>query len=127
MSECYYIIIIIILIFYIIQLQNKTKCNPIGKKEIENILRSSSRYGSAALQDENPFIANLHGNYGAAYMFSLTEIKSNKEIKEATGIDMKKFRNHILQAQDYGSKKLLQSCPMKVQDEYLAHIAGETI
>lgn len=128
MNNCFYFIIIIILLIYIFYLQFKPKCNPIAKKEIQNIIRSSSRYSNAANQDLNPFIAMLHANYGAAYLWALQEIKSNDEIQAATGINMIKYRQAIIDTQDKATLQMIKNCPkFKISNPYLAKIALEYI
>lgn len=122
-----YIIIIIILILYICKLKNQVKCEPIAKKEMQNLIRQISRWSTASKQDNNPLIATLHANYGASYLFALTDIKSDSEIKVATGVDMKKLRYEVLKIQDEANLRMLKYCPIKVQNEYLARLAGEFV
>jgi len=81
------------------------------REAIMTTTRQAARWSTASEQDKNPFIANLHANYGAGYLFALQGMGSVKEIEGITGIDMKKFEKVILQTQDRAAKKLLKNLP----------------
>ena len=55
---------IIIIISYIIVNIFFYKTNNKNENEIKAILRGSSRFSLASLQDKSPLIALLHANYG---------------------------------------------------------------
>lgn len=93
----------------------------------ETLIRQSARYATAAQQDASPLVAVLHANYAAAYFYALKDIASESEIHNATGIDVKKFREHITNVQDLVSKRVTDACPefSGHVDLYLATIGGE--
>lgn len=84
-------------------MQNKTRGM---KSSIEKLIRQSARYATAAQQDKSPVIAVLHANYAAACLYALKDIASNSQIHNATGIDVKKFTQHVTNVQDMVTKRL---------------------
>lgn len=119
----YLYLIAIIFVLYLI-MQNKTRGM---NKSIEKLVRQSARYAVAAQQDASPVIAILHANYAAAYFYALKDIASESQIHNATGIDVKKFREHVTNVQDMVTKRTSEKCPEFVGevDIYLAQIGGE--
>jgi hypothetical protein len=93
---------------------------------IKTLVRQAARWSIAANQDENAMIAVLHANYGAAYLWALRDIATDVEIKNATGIDIIRFRDEITAAQDKATKRMIATCPSYAPTaSYLAAIAGE--
>ena len=117
-----YLIAIIFVLF--LMMQNKTRGM---NKAIEKLVRQSARYAVAAQQDASPVIAILHANYAAAYFYALKDIASESQIHNATGIDVKKFKEHITNVQDMVTRRTSEKCPDFVGevDIYLAQIGGE--
>ncbi len=105
-------------------MQNKTRGI---NKSIEKLVRQSARYATAAQQDASPVIAVLHANYAAAYLYALKDIATDSQIHNATGIDVKKFKEHVTNVQDMVTRKTSEKCPDFVGevDIYLAQIGGE--
>ena len=119
----YLYLIAVIFVLYLM-MQNKTRGM---NKAIEKLVRQSARYAIAAQQDASPVIAVLHANYAAAYLYALKDIASESQIHNATGIDVKKFKEHVTNVQDMVTKKTSEKCPEFVGevDIYLAQIGGE--
>mgnify|MGYP000014685027 CR=1 FL=1 len=119
----YLYLIAVIFVLYLM-MQNKTRGM---NKAIEKLVRQSARYAVAAQQDASPVIAVLHANYAAAYFYALKDIASESQIHNATGIDVKKFKEHVTNVQDMVTKKTSEKCPEFVGevDVYLAQIGGE--
>jgi hypothetical protein len=94
------------------------------RSNIDKLLRQSARYATASQQDASPLVATLHA---AGYLFALLDIATPSEIHEATGVDLKKFKTHILAVQDATTKKTVEACPQfRGQiDLYLSTIGGE--
>jgi hypothetical protein len=117
-----YLIAAVFVLF--LMMQNKTRGM---KKSIEKLVRQSARYATAAQQDASPVIAVLHANYAAAYLYALKDIATDSQIHNATGIDVKKFKEHITNVQDMVTRKTSEKCPEFVGevDIYLAQIGGE--
>ena len=119
-----YLYLIATIVVLYLMMQNKTRGM---NKAIENLVRQSARYAVAAQQDESPVIAILHANYAAAYFYALKDIASESQIHNATGIDVKKFKEHVTNVQDMVTRKTSERCPEFVGqvDMYLAQIGGE--
>ena len=119
----YLYLITVIFVLYLM-MKNKTRGM---NKSIEKLVRQSARYAVAAQQDESPVIAILHANYAAAYFYALKDIASESQIHNATGIDVKKFKEHVTNVQDMVTRKTSEKCPEFVGkvDIYLAQIGGE--
>jgi hypothetical protein len=119
----YLYLIAIIFVLYLM-MQNKTRGM---NKAIEKLVRQSARYAVAAQQDASPVIAILHANYAAAYFYALKDIASESQIHNATGIDVKKFKEHVTNVQDMVTRRTSEKCPEFVGevDIYLAQIGGE--
>ena len=117
-----YLIAAIFVLF--LMMQNKTRGM---NKAIEKLIRQSARYATAAQQDKSPVIAVLHANYAAAYFYALKDIANESQIHNATGIDVKKFKENVTNVQDMVTKKTSEECPNFVGevDIYLAQIGGE--
>lgn len=119
-----YLYLIATIVVLYLMMQNKTRGM---NKAIEKLVRQSARYAVAAQQDASPVIAILHANYAAAYFYALKDIASESQIHNATGIDVKKFKEHITNVQDMVTRKTSEKCPDFVGevDIYLAQIGGE--
>ena len=119
-----YLYLIAAIVVLYLMMQNKTRGM---NKAIEKLVRQSARYAVAAQQDASPVIAILHANYASAYFYSLNDIASESQIHNATGIDVKKFKEHITNVQDMVTRKTSEKCPDFVGevDIYLAQIGGE--
>ena len=119
----YLYLLCVIFVLYLM-MKNKTRGM---NKSIEKLVRQSARYAVAAQQDESPVIAILHANYAAAYFYALKDIASESQIHNATGIDVKKFKEHVTNVQDMVTRKTSEKCPEFVGevDIYLAQIGGE--
>lgn len=117
-----YLIAAVFVLF--LMMQNKTRGI---NKSIEKLVRQSARYATAAQQDASPVIAVLHANYAAAYLYALKDIATDSQIHNATGIDVKKFKEHVTNVQDMVTRKTSEKCPEFVGevDIYLAQIGGE--
>jgi len=117
-----YLIAAVFVLF--LMMQNKTRGM---NKSIEKLVRQSARYATAAQQDASPVIAVLHANYAAAYLYALKDIATESQIHNATGIDVKKFKEHVTNVQDMVTRKTSDKCPEFVGDVdiYLSQIGGE--
>ncbi len=97
------------------------------KTILEILVRQASRWATAAAQDKNPMIAVLHANYGAAYIWALSDISTASQIKDATGVDFHKMAKDIVGIQDRVTKRMARLCPNYAPSPtYLTSIAGQT-
>lgn len=115
-----YLLVAVFIMFLI--MQNKSRGM---KKSIEKLVKQSARYAVTAQQDSSPVMAILHANYAVAYLYALKEIASDSHIHNSTGIDVKKFTEHIKNVQDMVTKKTSEKCPNFIGevDTYLADLA----
>ena len=119
-----YLYLIATIVILYLMMKNKTRNM---NSAIEKLVRQSARYAVAAQQDASPVIAILHANYAAAYFYALKDIASESQIHNATGIDVKKFKEHVTNVQDMVTRRTSEKCPEFVGevDIYLAQIGGE--
>lgn len=118
----YCIIIILVYLF----ITNSTDEQYNKGKIIKTLVRQAARWSTAAKQDNNSMISVLHANYGAGYLWALRDIASDEEIKDATGVDILKFQNEIIQIQDDVTMKMGKLCPKYAPEEsYLTKFGGE--
>ena len=117
----YFIIVIFILI---VMMQNTSRGM---SKSVQKLIRQSARYAAAAQQDKSPAIAILHANYATAYLYAAKDISSDAQIHNATGIDVKKFTEHVTNVQDMVTKRTAEQFSgfTGQVDMYLAEIGGE--
>jgi hypothetical protein len=93
---------------------------------IKTLLRQSARYTTAANQDQDPVIANLHANYGAAYLWALQDIFSNQTIEDITGVNLLHYKREVQRIQDDTTKRLFTECPQLVPKTYVGQVAIQT-
>jgi hypothetical protein len=118
---------IVIFIFILLIIFNLSSSQENYKNNfIKSLIRQSARWSIASLQDENPLIAVLHANYGAGYLWAITDLVTSSEIEKATGIDYIKFKKKIVDVQDKATMKLSKVCPRFMpKHNYLTKIAKQ--
>ena len=96
---------------------------------INSMITQSARWVLASLSDQNPFIANLHANYGVGYIIALRDWASDAEIKEASGVDIFKFSKTVTNAQRQAAQKLISVCPESLpsEHEFLLEVSQRTV
>ena len=120
----FFLLILVIILFFISNQNNYNTFLNQKNDIINKLVRQSARWSIASSQDESPFIAVLHANYGAGYLWAIKEFASNEEIYRATGIDVFKFENEIVKNQDKATLKMINACPKYAPyDGYLKNIA----
>jgi hypothetical protein len=63
------------------------------------------------MQDDHPFIAVLHANYGVAYILALRQIASDAQVIRETGIDPWKLERKVVKVQENAALALSLECP----------------
>jgi hypothetical protein len=103
------------------------KKNNQNENKIKAILRGSSRFSLASLQDKSPLIALLHSNYGTGYFWALRDAFTDKEIYDTTELNIQEYQKKITDIQDSITKNVIKLCPNFANelDLNLAKIAGE--
>ena len=125
-----YFVFGLLVMFIMLEIRNrcyiKGNVRAYSDKIINKLIRQAARWSTAATQDESTMIAVLHANYGAGYLWSLKDIATDSEIEAASGIDIKRFENEIVKAQDYATKKMAGVCPkFAPKSTYLTKLGGE--
>ena len=119
--------LLILYILYVLILNSRDKDHSkISDQGVRKLVRQISRWSLASEQDQNPFIAVLHANYGVGYLSALLELTNECEIERITGIDMVRFSTTIHDIQDTASKRLFEVCPnYQPSNRWLAKIGVE--
>ncbi len=115
-----YLIIAIFVLF--LMMQNRSRGT---KSSIEKMVKQAAQYAITAQQDVSPVMSVRHGNYAVAHLYALGNIATDTQIHNATGIDVKKFREHITNVQEMVTRKTVDKFPdFEGQvDMYLSEIA----
>jgi hypothetical protein len=93
---------------------------------IKTLVKQAAKWATAAQQDASPVTSMLHANYASGYLWALKDIAKPKDIHRVTGIDFKKFEEHITNVQSMVTKKMIKKCP-ELEGEvdlYLSSIAN---
>lgn len=81
------------------------------KRTLDILVKQAARWSTAALQDDHPFIAVLHANYGVAYALALRQIAPDREIIVATGVDPFVLERKVIKVQEKAALALSRECP----------------
>jgi hypothetical protein len=109
MSGYLYIVIALVLVYFIY----KSTKGP----NIKKMVQKCAKWATTAQQDASLLTGLTHANYAMGYLLSLKELSSPSEIHRQTGIDFKKFEEHITNVQEMMNQRAIK----KYSD-----IAGET-
>ena len=92
---------------------------------LKHLIKQSAKYATTAQQDTTLAISMRNANYASAYLHAAKDIASDSQIHNSTGIDVRKFKEHITNVQDMVTKKTTDSCPefSGQVDIYLSEIA----
>ena len=119
-------ILLISIILIILILIPKCYCNDNSKNNIQKLIRQTSRWSTAADQDTNPYIANLHSTYALGYLMALRELYSDEEIKKLNGVDVRILENEITKIMDISIMKLAEICPEgQPKNEFLRYLSQQ--
>lgn len=116
----------VVIAFVFLRRSSEYDCSAIISNSIKVLTRQAARWTTASLQDKNSMVAVLHANYGAGYLWALQDVATDEQVKIATGIDMKKFTQEIIAAQDKATARMATLCPdYAPEPSYLTSIAKE--
>ena len=92
---------------------------------VKVLVKQAAKWATVAQQDATPITSMLHANYASGYLWALKDIAKPKDIHRITGIDFKKFEEHITNVQSMVTKKMIKKCPELEGDVdlYLSSIA----
>ena len=98
----------------------------IDHERINKLVRQTARWATAADQDTNPYIANLHATYAMGYLMALRDSYSDTIINEEAKIDIRQLDTQINKIMDSALQKLATVCPEgNPKNRFLAAIAKE--
>lgn len=94
-------------------------------KTLDTLIKRSAKYATMAQQDASPLHSVVHANHAMAYFTAAKDIASEQEIHNATGVDVKIFKDRIFRVQNEVTQKTLEKCPQFKGDVdlYLSAIA----
>jgi hypothetical protein len=95
-------------------------------EHVKILTRQCARWMTAAMQDKNPLIALLHGQYGVGYFNAIQDIASPEQFEKITKLDWKRFKKEIMSVQDDVNRRAAAACPNLTQglNRYLGMIGG---
>ena len=103
-----YFYLFISIVILVLIMQNRSRGT---KSSIEKMVKQAAQYAITAQQDVSPVMSVRHANYAVAHLYALGNIATDTQIHNATGIDVKKFREHITNVQDMTTKKTVDKFP----------------
>jgi hypothetical protein len=103
-----YFYLFIAIVILVLIMQNRSRGT---KSSIEKMVKQAAQYAITAQQDISPVMSVRHANYAVAHLYALGNIATDTQIHNATGIDVKKFREHITNVQDMTTKKTVDKFP----------------
>lgn len=124
----FYVIIIFLLIIYCIHSGESFNLddNNDKKTNINKLIRQIARWATAAVQDTNPYIANLHATYSVGYLMALREIYDDETINKLGNINVRRLEEDVTKIMDGAISQLIQICPEgQPKNKYLAFLAKQ--
>lgn len=103
-----YFYLFIAIVILVLIMQNRSRGT---KSSIEKMVKQAAQYAITAQQDVSPVMSVRHANYAVAHLYALGSIATDTQIHNATGIDVKKFREHITNVQEMTTKKTVDKFP----------------
>lgn len=95
---------------------------------VRDLFHQMARWSTAATQDNNPAIANLHANYGVGYMMALRSAARDEEIERIVGVaDVRPIFQEVTNIQNAALLTLVRSCPGIAPTSPLAHYGSQTL
>ena len=113
-----YLILAIVVVYFIY----KSTKGP----DIKTMVKKCAKWATTAQQDASLLTGITHANYAMGYLMSLKEMASPSDIHRQTGVDFKKFEEHITNVQEMMNQRALKKYPdiSGDTDLYLSSIAS---
>lgn len=77
---------------------------------IKILLNKSTTWITTSNNDTNAIIALLHANYATGYLRAMSDIFTEEEITNASGINLSEFRNKIIKEQNIITNHVMKLC-----------------
>jgi len=112
----------LILAIFVVYLIYKSTKGP----DIKTMVKKCAKWATTAQQDASLLTGITHANYAMGYLMSLKEMASPSDIHRQTGVDFKKFEEHITNVQEMMNQRALKKYPdiSGDTDLYLSSIAS---
>jgi len=89
-------------------------------KTLDTLMKRSAKYATMAQQDGSPLHSVVHANHASAYLTAARDIASEQEIHNATGINMKTFKDYLSHL-IHTNLKFQCKNPRNISVRYLVH------
>jgi hypothetical protein len=122
----YLFIIVFFVVLSVLFLGYRQTRRSSDKEKIQRLLRQTARWSTAAEQDTNPYIRNLHATYAVGYLLALREIYSDQTILRLTGVDVRKLETEVNKVMDNAMLEVAKVCPEgQPKSEFLALLSKQ--
>ena len=94
--------------------------------DIKSMVQKCAKWATTAQQDASLLTGMTHANYAMGYLLSIKEMSTPNDVHRQTGINFKKFEEHITNVQEMMNQRALKKYPdiSGETDLYLSGIAG---
>tara|TARA_R110002073_G_scaffold302919_1_gene470707 strand:+ start:338 stop:730 length:393 start_codon:yes stop_codon:yes gene_type:complete len=79
--------------------------------KVRSLVQRSAAFAVQAQQDTAPVQSIVHATYANAYLDALKNMSSEREIQQASGVNLKVFEEHINNVQSSVTQKVLEKVP----------------
>jgi len=107
----YLFIIVFVIVLSVLFLGYQRTRGSSDKDKIQRLLRQTARWSTAAEQDSNPYIRNLHATYAVGYLLALRELYSEQTILRLSGVDIRKLETEVNKVMDNAMLEVAKVCP----------------
>jgi hypothetical protein len=122
----YPVIIFFVLIVFTLFFMTRKNSHSSDLEKIQRLLRQTARWSTAAEQDSNPYIRNLHATYAVGYLLALREIYSDETILKLTGVDPRRLETEVNKVMDNAMLQVAKVCPEgQPKSEFLALLSKQ--
>jgi hypothetical protein len=113
-----YLYVILVVVAYFIY---KSTRGP----DIKSMVQKCAKWATTAQQDASLLTGMTHANYAMGYLLSIKEMSTPNDVHRQTGINFKKFEEHITNVQEMMNQRALKKYPdiSEHTDLYLSSIA----
>ena len=119
-----FIVATVIIVFFIYMTKRG-----IPPDKVRKLVQKSAAFAVQAQQDTAPVQAVVHATYASAYLDTVRSMSSEREIQQASGVNLKVFEEHIHNVQASVTQKVLEKVPelAGTVDLYLHNISNPGI
>jgi len=120
----FYVILVLSILYILFNNLNSQTVNDTHK--VNRLVRQTARWATAAGQDTNAYISNLHATYAMGYLMALREIYDDNTIKRLSNVNVRELDIEVNKIMDDAIQKLVKTCPEgQPKHQFLAFLAKE--